>query len=430
MPYVILRLLPSLIPVVLRKFHHKMRRFSGPLAFIFITLLIDFIGFGIIIPVVPKLIEQLIGGNESDASWYGGWLTFAYAFMQFFFAPILGGLSDKYGRRPVLLLSMAGMGIDYLFLAFAPNIFWLFVGRIFIGITGASMTAASAYIADISTPEKRAQNFGLLGTAFGVGFVLGPVIGGNVSELWGLRAPFFLTAGLSLLNALYGYFILPESLKPENRRPFSWARANPWGGLRQMKNYRNIYPLLGAVVLIFTAIHAIQSNWTYYTMLVFNWSQAMVGYSLSFSGVMTMIVQGGLIRWILPKIGYNRAVYIGLLIYGISFILFGLATEGWMMFAILAFYGLGGIFGPSLQGLISNQVPPNEQGELQGTFTSLISLTNIVGPLLMTGLFHHFTQTGTTVYFPAAPFVMAGVLTLGGAVLAIRAFRKHQRATA
>ncbi|WP_341836047.1 TCR/Tet family MFS transporter [Chitinophaga pollutisoli] len=407
-----------------------MRRFSGPLAFIFITLLIDFIGFGIIIPVVPKLIEQLIGGNESDASWYGGWLTFAYAIMQFFFAPILGGLSDKYGRRPVLLLSMAGMGIDYLFLAYAPNIFWLFVGRIIIGITGASMTAASAYIADISTPEKRAQNFGLLGSAFGVGFILGPVIGGTVSEHWGLRAPFFLTAGMSLLNALYGYFILPESLKPENRRAFSWARANPWGGLRQMKQYRNIYPLLGAVVLIFTAIHAIQSNWTYYTMLVFNWSTGMVGYSLSFSGMMTIIVQGVLIRWLLPKIGYSRAVYIGLLIYGISFLLFGLATAGWMMFAILAFYGLGGIFGPSLQGIISNQVPPDEQGELQGTFTSLISLTNIVGPLLMTGLFHFFTQDTAPMYFPAAPFVMAAVLTLWGAMLAIRAFRKHTKTAA
>lgn len=407
-----------------------MRRFSGPLAFIFITLLIDFIGFGIIAPVVPKLIEQLIGGNESDASWYGGWLTFAYAFMQFFFAPILGGLSDKYGRRPILLLSMAGMGIDYLFLAFAPTIFWLFVGRIFIGITGASMTAAQAYIADISAPEKRAQNFGLVGMAVGIGFVLGPVIGGTVSEAWGLRAPFFLTAGLSLLNALYGYFILPESLKMENRRAFSWSRANPWGGLRQLKNYRSIYALLGAVALIFTAAHAIQSNWTYYTMHVFKWSQAMVGYSLSFAGLMLMIVQGGLIRIVLPKIGYHRAVYIGLIIYGASFLLFALAGEGWMMFPILGLYGLGGIFGPSLQGIISNQVPPNEQGELQGTFTSLISITNIIGPLLMTGLFHEFTKTGARIYFPAAPFAMAAVLTLLGAVLAIRAFRKHTKTVA
>lgn len=405
-----------------------MRRFSGPLAFIFITLLIDFIGFGIIMPVVPKLIGQLIGGNESDASWYGGWLTFAYAFMQFFFAPILGGLSDKYGRRPVLLLSMAGMGIDYLFLAYAPDIFWLFVGRIFIGITGASMTAASAYIADVSTPEKRAQNFGLLGMAVGIGFMLGPVIGGLVSHAWGLRAPFFLTAGLSLLNALYGYFILPESLKPENRRPFEWSRANPWGGLRQMKRYRYIYPLLGSVALIYTAIHAIQSNWTYYTMFIFKWTESMVGYSLSFAGLMLIIVQGGLIRIVLPKLGYHRAVYIGLLIYGVSFLLFAAATDGWMMFPILGLYGLGGIFGPSLQGVISNQVPPNEQGELQGTFTSLISLTNIVGPLLMTGLFHHFTQADAPVYFPAAPFVMAAVLTLLGAVLAIRAFRKHTKA--
>ncbi|WP_119080800.1 TCR/Tet family MFS transporter [Chitinophaga alhagiae] len=399
-------------------------RKNGALTFIFITLLIDFIGFGIIIPVIPKLIEELIGGNISDASIYGGWLTFAYAVVQFVCAPVLGGLSDRYGRRPVLLISMFGMGVDYLFLAFAPNIVWLFVGRIIIGITGASMTAASAYIADVSTPEKRAQNFGLLGMAFGIGFVLGPVIGGWVGHWGGIRAPFLLTAGMSLLNWLYGFFILPESLARENRRPFSWKRANPVGALKQIKKYPQVYSLMGAIALIYTAAHAIMSTWTYYTMFKFDWSMDIVGYSLSLSGVMTAIVQGGLIRVVLPRLGYHRAVYVGMIIYMVSFLLFGLANAGWMMFAVLVLYGLGGIFGPSLQGVMSNQVPPTEQGELQGAMTSLISLTNIVGPLIMTGLFHYFTKDDRPFLFPGAPFYMSALLTAGAAALAIRSFRK------
>lgn len=394
------------------------------LSFIFITLLIDFTGFGIISPVIPKLIENLIGGDISDASQYGGWLTFSYAILQFVCAPILGGLSDRYGRRPVLLLSMFGMGVDYLFLAFAPSIFWLFVSRIILGITGASITAASAYIADISTPEKRAQNFGLLGMALGIGFTLGPSIGGIFSTMWGMRAPFLVTAALSLINALYGYFILPESLKMENRRAFDWKRSNPVGTLKQLRKYQNIYSLLGAVFLIYVAVQAIQSNWTFYTMFKFNWKEDMVGYSLSLSGILLAIVQGGLIRIVLPKLGYHRAVYIGLLIYMVSFLLFGLAGSGWMMFAILVIYSMGGIFGPSLQGIMSNQVPPSEQGELQGGMTSLISLSNIIGPLLMTGVFHHFTKKNTPFLFPGAPFFLAAFLTSISALLAIRAFRR------
>ncbi|MGX5819148.1 TCR/Tet family MFS transporter [Chitinophaga lutea] len=399
---------------------------KGAITFIFITLVIDFIGFGIIIPVVPKLIEDLIGGNISDASIYGGWLTFAYALVQFICAPILGGLSDKYGRRPVLLVSMFGMGVDYLFLAFAPNIFWLFIGRIIIGITGASMTAASAYIADVSPPEKRAQNFGLLGMAFGIGFILGPVIGGWVGKVGGIRAPFLLTASLSLLNWLYGYFILPESLAKENRRAFDWKRANPVGALKHIRRYPQVYSLMGAITLIFIAAHAIQSTWTYYTMFKFNWEMDMVGYSLTLSGVMVAIVQGGLIRFLLPKIGYYRAVYIGLIIYMLSFLFFGMATASWMMFAGLVVYGLGGIFGPSLQGIISNQVPPTEQGELQGTMTSMISLTNIIGPLVMTGLFHLFTKENRPFLLPGAPFYMSALLTGVASILAIRAFRKSK----
>lgn len=396
---------------------------KGALTFVFITLLIDFTGIGIIIPIIPRLIEELIHGNISDASQYGGWLTFAYAFMQFIFAPVLGGLSDKYGRRPVLLASLFGMGVDYLFLAFAPTIFWLFIGRILSGITGASMTAAMAYIADVSPPDKRAQNFGLLGMAFGIGFIAGPAIAAVSSSL-GTRAPFYIAAGLSLINWLYGYFVLPESLAKENRRAFSWSRANPVGSLRHLSRYSKIYSLLGAYVLVYIAAHAMQSTWTYFTMFRFSWTEAQVGYSLSFVGLLLAIVQGGLIRIILPKTGQQRAIYIGFSLYIIGFVLFGFATAGWMMFAILVPYCLGGIAGPSLQGIMSNNVPATEQGELQGALTSLISITNIIGPLLMTGLFYYFTNEHRPFLFPGAPFFMGAVLMTGSLVLVYRSFRK------
>ncbi len=343
---------------------------EAALGFIFITLLIDVTGLGIIIPVLPKLITELIHGDLSTASQYGGWLTFAYAFMQFSFAPVLGNLSDKYGRRPVLLFSLFGFGIDYLFLALAPTIGWLFVGRMIAGITGASFTTATAYIADISTPEKRAQNFGIVGAAFGLGFIIGPVIGGVLGQ-YGSRIPFFAAAGLSLLNWVYGYFILPESLPKEHRRPFEWKRANPIGSLLQLKKYPAAAGLISSLVLIYISGHSVQSTWSFYNMEKFNWNEAWVGYSLGFVGLTVAIVQGGLIRVIIPKLGNQKSVYIGLLFYCVGFVLFAFATKSWMMFAFMIPYALGGIAGPSLQGIISNEVPANEQGELQGALTSL-----------------------------------------------------------
>lgn len=242
-------------------------------------MLIDVTGLGIIIPVLPELIKNMVNGNLSDASVYNGWLTFAYAAMQFVCAPILGNLSDKYGRRPVLLFSLFGFGIDYLFLAFAPTIGWLFVGRIIAGITGASFTTASAYIADVSEPEKRAQNFGLIGVAFGLGFIIGPTLGGILGEL-GTRVPFYTSAALCLLNWLYGYFVLPESLSVENRRPFQWSRANPVGSLVQLKKYPAVLGLIASLVLVYISMHAVQSTWTYFNIYKFNWSKALIGYSL------------------------------------------------------------------------------------------------------------------------------------------------------
>ncbi|MDJ1468516.1 TCR/Tet family MFS transporter [Xanthocytophaga flava] len=396
---------------------------TSALLFIFITLLIDVIGIGIIIPVVPKLIQQMTGGSVSDASKYGGWLLFAYSIMQFLFSPVLGGLSDKYGRRPVLLASLFGFGVDYLLLGFAPNLAWLFVGRLIAGITGASFTTAGAYIADISKPEERAQNFGMIGAAFGVGFVIGPAVGGILGH-YGPRVPFFVAAGLTLLNWLYGYFILPESLKEENRREFDWKRANPVGSLLQLQRYPIIISMVASFVCISLAGHATQSTWTYYTMEKFKWEEDWVGYSLSFVGLMVAIVQGGLNRILIPKLGSKLSVYIGLGFYVIGFTCFAFASEGWMMFAFMVPFALGGLAGPSLQGIMSGQVPPNEQGELQGALTGLISVTSIIGPLLMTYLFGYFTSSQAPVYFPGAPFIMGAVLTVLSIILAINPLSK------
>ncbi len=402
---------------------------SAALGFIFVTILIDVIGFGIIIPVIPKLIEHLTGEGLSAASRYGGWLAASYAIMQLIFSPIIGGLSDKYGRRPVLLFALMGFCLDYLLVAFAPSIAWLFVGRIIAGITGASITTATAYIADISTPEKRAQNFGLVGAAFGLGFIIGPVLGGIFSQ-WGHQAPFLAAAGLTLINFLYGYFVLPESLLPENRRPFDWKRANPVGSLMHLGRYPVVMGMIITLVLLYIAAHSVQSTWTFFTMLQFNWDEKMVGYSLGFVGLMVALVQGGLIRIAIPKLGQRNAIITGMLMYTLGFSLFAFATKGWMMFIFLVPYCLGGIGGPALQGLISSQVPANEQGELQGALNSLISATAIIGPLMMTNLFSWFTAADAPMHFPGAPFAAAAVLTLAGlfcALPSLKAFKEPSK---
>ncbi len=402
------------------------QRKEASLVFIFITLLIDVIGFGIIIPVMPPLIQELTGGTLGEAATYGGWLLFAYSIMQFACAPLLGALSDRYGRRPIILMSLFGFGLDYLFLAFAPNIAWLFIGRLIAGVTGASFTTASAYIADISSPEKRAQNFGLLGAAFGIGFTIAPAIGGILGDEYGVRAPFFAAAGFSLLNWLYGYFILPESLKEENRRSFEWYRANPFVSLFRLSRYPVILGLVSSLVFVYIAAHATQSTWTYYTMEKFSWGQKEVGLSLAFVGLMVAIVQGGLIRILVPRLGQKRSVYTGLVFYTIGLLFFGIADKGWMMFVFMIPYALGGIAGPAIQGIITNQVPADEQGELQGALTSMMSVCNIVGPLLMTNVFSYFSNghESGNVYFPGAPFVLGSALTFISVALSVRSLRR------
>lgn len=388
------------------------------MAFIFTTLLIDIIGISIIIPVMPKLIEQLIHGDISLASRYNGWLVFTYALMQFVCSPILGGLSDRFGRRPVLLISLFGFGLDYIFLALAPSITWLFIGRTIAGICGASITTAAAYIADVSTPEKRAQNFGLIGVAFGLGYIIGPVIGG-LSSNFGPRAPFWISAALSLLNFMYGYFILPESLGKRNRRRFDWKRANPVGALIRLRLYPVISGLVISLILLYLAAHAVQSTWSFYTMFKFKWDGNMVGYSLGALGLMIAVVQGLVIRVAIPKVGKANAVILGLSFYMTGMLLFSMATEGWMMFVIIPVYCLGGLAGPALQGIISTQIPRNEQGELQGSLTSLMSATSIVGPLIMNNLFAWFSGKNAPVYFPGAPFLAAAIFLSVSVTLAI-----------
>jgi DHA1 family tetracycline resistance protein-like MFS transporter len=395
---------------------------KAALGFIFVTLLIDVTGFGVIIPVMPKLIQQLTGGSMSLAATYGGWLLASYAVTQFICSPIVGGLSDRYGRRPVLLASLLGFGLDYLVLYYAPNIGWLFFGRIMAGVMGASFTTAGAYIADISTPEKRAQNFGIMGAAFGLGFIIGPVIGGFLGE-FGPRFPFLVAAGLATLNWLYGFFILPESLAVENRRTFDWKRANPVGTLSSLLRHKVIAGLILSLALVYVAAHAVQSNWSYYTMEKFKWGPKEIGISLAVVGIAFALVQGVFIRKIIPALGQQKTVYVGLALYALGFLLYAFSTQGWMMYVFTIVYCFGSIAGPAMQGIMSSTVPANEQGELQGGFTSLMSLASIIGPPVMNNLFAYFAKEDAPIYFPGAAMLLGAVLTLISAILARRTLK-------
>ena len=411
--------------VNLRKTYQTMTvKKSAATSFVLITVLIDYIGFGVIIPVLPRLISELAHVDTSGAARYGGWLFAAYAVMQFLFSPVMGGLSDQYGRRPVLLASLFGFALDYLLLVFAPSIAWLFVGRVIAGIMGASFTTAAAYMADISTPEKRAQNFGMIGAAFGLGFIVGPIIGGFVSD-FGTRAPFMVAGGLTIINWLYGYFVLPESLSVENRRKFDWKRANPIGALINLRRFPMIIGLVAALFLLYISSFSTQGTWTYYTKERFNWSEREVGLSLTFVGVMIALVQGFLTRILIPKLGTRKAIYVGFMFSILGSLAYCFANEGWMVYAIMIPFSLGGLAGPAMQGIISGQIPANEQGELQGSLTSLNSVASIIGPVLMTSLFARFTAKDAPVYFPGVPFLASVILTTISLLLIIRTLRKH-----
>ncbi len=379
--------------------------------FIFITVLIDIIGFGIIIPVLPELLSEMMGIGINDASKYGGYLLFAFAIPQFLFSPFFGNISDQYGRRPVILLSLFGFTIDYLILALAPTYAWLVIGRIIAGFFGASYTTASAYIADVSTDENRSKNFGMLGAAFGMGFIIGPLIGGVLGS-YGLRLPFYVAAVLTFLNFLYGYFILPESLSKENRRKFEWRKANPLSTLKNLSKYKQIGILFLAYFLLYLGSHAVQTNWIYFTMYRFEWNTFTVGVSLAVVGVLVGIVQAVLAQKSADRFGLNRSIIWGFALYSIGMFLFAFASASWMMFAFLIPYCLGGIAMPNLQALMVSQVPENEQGKLQGGLTSLGSITTIIGPVMMTGIFYYFTTDNAPFHFPGSAFFLGGIFML------------------
>lgn len=393
------------------------------LGFIFITLLLDILGVGLIIPILPKLIEELSDGNVSAASHAFGWLAALYSMMQFICAPVLGSLSDRFGRRPVILGSLLGSGFDYLLLALAPTLPWFFLGRIIAGITGANITAANAYIADVSPPEKRAANFGLVGAAFGLGFIIGPAMGGWLGH-YGLRVPFYAAAGLTFLNWFYGLFVLPESLPRDQRRAFDWKRANPVGSFVALRRHPELFGLTETYFLIGLAHQVFPATWVLYTSYRYHWTSGEVGLSLALVGVMAAIVQGVLAGRIIPKLGERRAIIVGLTNATVFLTAYGLATQGWIIYVLLVIGSFGGIAMPALQALVSRCVPLNEQGAVQGALSSLGSLAGIFGPLLATGLFGYFISDRVPVRVPGAAFFASALLIFAALLLALRAFRR------
>jgi MFS transporter, DHA1 family, tetracycline resistance protein len=391
-------------------------------AFVLVTVLLDTLGLGLLIPVAPRLVASFLNDDLGAASHYFGILVSIYAAMQFLFAPVLGGLSDRFGRRPVIFLSLLGAAASYLLSGFAPALWWLFVGRIVSGITAASFSAANAYVADVTPPEKRAGAFGLIGAVFGLGFILGPALGGTLGE-HSLRLPYFVGAGLNFANLLYGLFVLPESLAPENRRPFSFARANPLGSLRALSRHRVVLGLTGTMVCSFMAQWILQSVWALHTQARFGWSLQMVGVSLMVVGVATAIVQGFLVRAAVPRLGERRALVFGLVMSIAGHTLLGLASQGWMMLSFIFVLALGGLAGPAVQAIISREVAADEQGELQGALNSLSGICAIVGPLIGTNLLATFEAENASVRIPGAPFFASALFNLVGLALALRLFR-------
>jgi DHA1 family tetracycline resistance protein-like MFS transporter len=391
--------------------------------FVFITVLVDSIGFGIILPVLPRLIMQLTGVSIDQAAQYGGGLSFVYALMQFFCAPILGNLSDAFGRRPVLLFALLALGCDYFIMGFAPTIGWLFVGRLIAGIAGASFTPAYSYVADITEPAKRAQSFGLMGAAFGVGFILGPAIGGLLGNL-SPRAPFFVAGAIALTNAAFGYFALPESLPLSARRAFHWARANPLGMLAQVRKYPVVTWLLAALFLWQLGHQVLPSIWAFYTISKFNWTSAQVGYSLAWVGLVMAIAQGLLTRVLIPWLGgERRAALAGMAAAMVAYLGYAFATQGWMMYVVSLSTFIFALSYPAMNAIASQHTPANAQGELQGAVACLYSLSSILGPPLMTQVFARFSSPTARVHFPGASFLAAAVLTAGCAALFVHALR-------
>jgi len=369
------------------------------IGFIFVTFVLAIVGFGLLIPVLPKLIVEFQGGDVASGSYTYGWLVSIFAVMQFFGSPVLGTLSDRFGRRPIILIATAGSAIDYVIMANAPTLTWFFVARIVAGLTAAVLSTANAYVADVTPPEKRAESFGKLGAAFGIGFIIGPVIGGLLGN-YSLRLPFWFAAGCSALNWGYGYFVLPESLKPENRRAFSWQRANPVGALLALRRFPAVLGLVECFFILTLAQVLLQSTWALYTDYRYHWSPLQVGLSLMFAGATMGLVQAVLVKKIVPKLGDTRAIIVG---FGVSFVAqlcYGFAPYGWMIYAIICLGCFAGIAQPALQSYITKHIPANEQGAVQGVFAGLASLAGIPGPFIASHSFGWAIAPEHTVHLP------------------------------
>lgn len=380
-------------------------------AFVFVTVAIDMLALGVVIPVLPGLLVELRSGNASQAASYFGVFGSVFALMQFLFSPVLGSLSDRFGRRKVLILSNAGLGLDYLLMAVAPSVGWLFVGRVVSGITSSSYGTASAYIADVTPPAQRAEKFGLLGVAFGLGFVVGPSLGGLLAPL-GLRAPFVAAAALSLLNALYGFFILPESLPEDRRSPFAWRNAHPIGSLAFLRRRPEVIPLAIAGFLSMVAHDALPSTFVLYSSYRYGWDERTIGLVLAGVGVMSMVVQGGLIGRLVNVLGERRALVVGLLFGAAGMAVYGLAPTGALFCVGIPLTALYGLAGPSLQSLITSRVLPNEQGQLQGAQGSLTGIASMTAPILYTQVFAAAIDPLNGIGLPGLPFLVAAAMLI------------------
>lgn len=391
---------------------------KAALAFIFITVLLDMLALGVTIPVLPKLILGFKGGDSARAAAVYGAFGTVFAAMQFFFAPILGAVSDRFGRRPAILLSNLGLGLDYILMAMAPSLAWLFLGRTISGICAASFSVPSAYIADVTPPEKRAAGYGLLGAAFGLGFVIGPAFGGLLGDV-NPRLPFWIAAGLSLANACYGFFILPESLPPEKRAPFAWSRANPVGSFVLLRKYPEVWAIAVVAFFSYLAHEVLPSMWVLYTDYRYHWSAKMVGITLAVVGVFSAVVQGGLIRKGVAAMGERRALWFGLLCGAAGFALYGLAPTPWIFSMGIPLGALWGFAGPSAQALMSQRVDPTEQGRLQGALAGLRGISGMIGPTVFTSIFAWSIGPRAPKPMPGAPFLLAAALLLAAFLLAL-----------
>jgi len=401
-------------------------RHRAALTFIFVTVMLDMLAFGIIIPVLPHLIVQLIGGSIAKAAVWAGAFGALFMLMQFVFSPLQGTLSDRFGRRTVILISSFGLGADFIVMALAPVLWLLFVGRAVSGVCAASFSTANAYIADITPQEKRAAAFGTLGAAFGIGFIVGPALGGFLGHL-SIRLPFWVAAALSLINFGYGWFVLPESLPVERRSArFDWRHANPFGALVLLRRYPQVFALAAMFFLINLAQFSLNSTYVLYTDYRYGWGPQIVGYTLGLVGLCSGLVQAVLVRRLMPRLGERRMILAGLTLCIVGYVLFGFASVAWLFVLGIPFLALGGMVGPPAQAMMSHQVDPHEQGRLQGALTSLASLAGIFGPALFANLFALFISDHAPAHLPGVAFVLAAVLLLAAAMIALRATPRRQ----